>query len=199
MKLAGNNSRPGISFTNLTTRSSRPVRLSRGLEGVKSHDKSRANRPGGLALSVRRQLMFCMNRRLQKALILLLAVCVGGCSSTQPLMKGEKLQNNSTDIRVGLFDHRTVKFRAGEYTVNPTVDSLYIEGVGTTEMTNEKAASEFRGRIGFRDIQQLEVIRPKTLPPYVGTLVIASAALIGLYFITEALKPKPQDVAGAAE
>jgi hypothetical protein len=37
----------------LTARSSRPVRLSRGVQGVKSHGKPRANRPGGLALSVR--------------------------------------------------------------------------------------------------------------------------------------------------
>src|SRR6185436_16001250 len=41
----------------LTTRSSRPVRLSRGLQGVKNHGKPRANRPGGLALSVRWQTL----------------------------------------------------------------------------------------------------------------------------------------------
>jgi hypothetical protein len=36
----------------LTNRSSRPARLSRGLQCVKNHGKPLANRPGGLALSV---------------------------------------------------------------------------------------------------------------------------------------------------
>jgi len=136
-----------------------------------------------------------MTHRLHDALILLLAVCVGGCSTAQTLTSGEKLDNNATDIRVELLDRRTIKFRAGEYTINPTVDSLYIEGVGTTEMTRQRARSEFRGRIGYADIQKLELIHAKPLPPYLAVLVIGSAALLGAYFLALALESEPQDVA----
>ena len=140
-----------------------------------------------------------LRHRLHQVFLVSLAVCVGACSSTQPLTNGEKLQDNSTEIRVSLLDHRTIKFRAGEYRINPTVDSLYIEGVGTTEMTTEKAVGEFRGRIGLGEIRTLEKIHPKSVPPEITTLVIAGVVFIGAYFVAQALKSEPQDVAGAAE
>jgi TonB family protein len=63
----------------LTTRSSRPVRLSRGLQGVKNNGKPRANRPGGLAPSVRQQ---GVGMKLLSSVIGLLYLV--GCSSTLP-------------------------------------------------------------------------------------------------------------------
>jgi hypothetical protein len=163
----------------LTNRSSRPVRLSRGLQGVKSHGKPRANRPGGLAPSVSRQDAARMRTWTTRFWLIGIALSIGACSNVRSTSKDERFTDSTKTIRVLLHDDRQIDLAQEKYSIHGAQDSIYIDGTGSQTYPDGRT-TQFTGPILYREVKEIQIIESTTFSR-VYTPIIIVIALGGVF------------------
>ena len=149
----------------LTIRSSRPARLSRGLQGVKSHGKPLANRPGGLALPLGLEWNFTLRHKCDTL------PCMTALSKQQAF---EIIGHLEAEIRaLGVI--RLAVFGSvvrGEARPESDVDILVQFQPGAKTFDRYMALSDLlESHLGRR----VELITTEALSPFIGSHILAEA------------------------
>jgi hypothetical protein len=144
--------------------------------GMKS-STNRAPAAAPVSSIVRRQTVMRMIRQIRKIFTIILAMCIGGCSSIQTITSESQLHDNTKVIKVYLRDNRKITFYPGDYTITRSVDSVAIVGKGIQSIETRRGESVFNGSIGYNDIDRIEMIEPSTLSKILAPTFIVSFGL----------------------
>jgi hypothetical protein len=119
-----------------------------------------------------------MLNKFQYSLTFIFASCIVACSTVQTVAPTYLFSDASKSIRVVLYDNRVIRFSEGDYTVSDKADSTFLSGTGVQYTKTNERQHKFEGRIGFREIKEMQIIEPaskwQTTPLIiVGSLIVA--------------------------
>ncbi len=120
---------------------------------------------------------------LRFILTLILTASLISCTTFKTLSPEKTLQDNSRTIKVYLADGRLIKLRAGEYTVQPSSDSGYIEGTGVQSAAGGHHEGQFSGSINKQEINGIQTSEPTWFTTTAGYAVLGILVFGIGYFI----------------
>ena len=127
-----------------------------------------------------------MPTKCRNLIALVLASLFSACTTEQIVTPDYLLNDASQSIRITLNDGRVIRMSQGDYNVYKQADSPFLSGVGIQCKVDDQQKYNFKGKVRFSDIRELQIIDLPTNLVTVPAIVVVSLFVAFFYVASHA-------------